>query len=161
MNFFQAKSYLSYLLKARYGRGYGIHSPFVFNLVRNVFCCPHPYYAFETIDALRKELVGSDRRIEVQDYGAGSTRFKQRQRKVGRVARYSSIAPRYGTLLFRLLCELKPHTVLELGTSLGISGAYLSLSDTRRKVYTIEGCSATAALARTTLKNWAVRMCNK
>ncbi|WP_430810355.1 MULTISPECIES: O-methyltransferase [unclassified Carboxylicivirga] len=129
-----------------------MHSPFVFNLVRDVFYSPHSYYAFETINVLRKELCRSDKFIEVQDYGAGSKRFNRRRRKVGHIARYSSIAPRYGELLYRLLCELQPNTVIELGTSLGISGGYLGLSDTRRKVITIEGCAATAALARTTFQ---------
>ncbi len=49
MNLFQIKSYLKYCFKARYSKGYGLHSPFVFHLVREVFYCKYPFYAFDDI----------------------------------------------------------------------------------------------------------------
>lgn len=150
MNLFQLKSYLQYIIKARHRKGYGLHSPFVFNLVREVFYCRYPYYAFEEIDRYRNKLNHSKDVYEMTDYGAGSVRFSGKARRVGWVAQRSAIDKKYGELLFRLLQHLKPPQVVELGTSLGISTAYFALADKRRSVETIEGCPQTANLAKKT-----------
>jgi predicted O-methyltransferase YrrM len=44
-------------------------------------------------------------------------------------------------------------TIVELGTSLGVTTAYLAGVDTRDKVYTYEGCEAVANIAK---ENWKV-----
>ncbi|MCT4590300.1 MAG: class I SAM-dependent methyltransferase [Carboxylicivirga sp.] len=148
MNFFQIRSYINYILKAKHAKGYGLHSPFVFNLVREVFYSKHSYYAFDAIMEIRKELVQSDQEIQMTDYGAGSTTFNNKQRKVSDLVRKSSISPKYGELLFCLIQSAKPESVLELGTSIGISTLYFALSDKGRPVLSIEGCSETANVAK-------------
>lgn len=148
MNLFQVKSFLKYQLKSRHKKGYGLHSPFVFNLVRHVIYCQNNYYAFEQIRNYRKELEASDAVIQMVDYGAGSSVFESSERKVSRLVRNSSIAPKYGEALFKIIQHLNPPNIIELGTSVGISSLYFALSDKRRKVYTIEGCSETANIAK-------------
>jgi len=152
VNFFQAKSYFNYLLKAKHAKGYGLHSPFVFNLVREVFYSKYPYYAFDAINKRREELKASDLEVKVVDYGAGSTNFKGSLRRVKALARHSSIASKYGELLFRLLQSQKVTNILELGTSIGLSTLYFALADKRRQIVSIEGCSETANVARETFK---------
>ncbi len=153
MNLFQIKSYLHYLVGARHRKGYGLHSPFVFNLVREVFYCYYPYYAFEDINKYRQKLSHSKETYEMTDYGAGSVTFNGKKRKVSQVARQSAIADKYGELLFRLIQYTNPKHILELGTSLGISSAYFALGDKRREVDTIEGCPQTAGIAKKTLED--------
>ncbi|WP_430812999.1 O-methyltransferase [Carboxylicivirga sp. RSCT41] len=161
MNLFQIKSYIKYRLKARYKKGYGLHSPFVFNLVREVFYSTYRYYAFDSINDYREKLKQSDVKIEPVDYGAGSVAFHNKSRKVSDMVYKSSVAGKYGELLFRLLQEFKPVSVLELGTSIGISSLYLSLSDKRRPVYTIEGCDNTAHVAKNTFEDMACHNVNQ
>ena len=43
---------LVWLLRFRHRRGYGIHSPFAFNLVTQVLYCPGRYYADDRLDKL-------------------------------------------------------------------------------------------------------------
>ncbi|MCG8578376.1 MAG: class I SAM-dependent methyltransferase [Bacteroidales bacterium] len=152
MNLFQIKSYLKYRLNARYKKGYGLHSPFAFNLVREVFYGNEKYYAFDEINDYRKKLKQSNIKIEPIDYGAGSVAFNNRERHVSDMVGKSSIPCKYGELMFRLLQEIKPKTILELGTSIGLSSLYFSLADKRRKVYTIEGCENTAQVAKNTFE---------
>ncbi len=147
MNLFQVKSFFEYQLKARYKKGYGLHSPFVFNLVREVIYCNYPFYAFDSINYYRKKLSTSSEVINIVDYGTGSNMLGAKNRKVSHLVKRSSIQIKYGELLFRIINELKPESILELGTSIGVSTAYLALSDTRRKVTTIEGCAETAKVA--------------
>lgn len=148
MNFFQVRSYVNYLIKSRHAKGYGLHSPFVFNLVRDVFYSKHSYYSFEEIKELKAELISSKKEIKMVDYGAGSMTFKSKERAVSDLVRNSSIAPKYGELLFRIIQTSKPDNILELGTSIGISTLYLALADKKRTVLTIEGCPETAHVAK-------------
>jgi predicted O-methyltransferase YrrM len=147
MNLFLIKSYFKYLLKARYKKGYGLHSPFIFNLVCEVFYSKHEYYAFDIIKDYRDKLKQSKAKIEPVDYGAGSVNFYKKTRKVSEMVVKSSIANKYGALLFRFIQHVKPYSIIELGTSIGISSLYFSLSDKRRSIYTIEGCENTAQYA--------------
>ena len=50
---------------------HGIHSPFVFDLYTNIIKDTNPYYAFENIEALRKEMLLSKKEISVKDLGTG------------------------------------------------------------------------------------------
>ncbi len=152
MNIYLVKSYLSYLLKSKYKKGYGLHSPFVFNLVRDLIGDNHHYYVFESIKAYRKQLMKSNQVICMTDYGAGSTNFEGRERKVSKLVFQSSIQPKYGELLFRLANHFKPNCIVELGTSIGISASYFARHNSGCPVYTIEGCEKAAAFAAKTFK---------
>ena len=90
--------------------------------------------------------------LNITDYGAGSTINASRQRSVGDIARHSAKSPRLGALLFRLVQHVKPNTILELGTSLGLSALYMGLARPSAQLWTLEGCPETAAEARENLK---------
>jgi predicted O-methyltransferase YrrM len=148
MDLFPVKSYLNYLLKARHYKGYGIHSPFMFELVSEVLWEKHPFYSFSLINAYRKKLLGSDKVINVTDLGAGSHKLNSKKRKVADICRSSAIRRKYGEFLFRLVSRYKSKTIVELGTSLGVSTMYLAMPGKNNKVVTIEGCPETAAIAK-------------
>lgn len=150
MNIFLIKSYFNYLLKSRFKRGYGLHSPFVFKLVRELIYCQYPFYAFAKIKAYRNKLSVSQAVVDVEDYGAGSVVMDTKSRKVSDIVKYSSINDKYGQILFRLVEYFKPDTILELGTSIGISTSFLAMPNNAAKVYTIEACKNTAAFASKT-----------
>lgn len=136
--------YIDYQLHARHKHGYGVHSPFVFELVTEVMYNTSRYYAFEEIENLRADLLQIPDRIEVCDMGAGSRRMKTNQRKIKHITRYASIRPKYGQLLFRLVNHFQPGTIIELGTSMGISTLYMALARQKSRVITIEGSPAIA-----------------
>ena len=83
----------------------------------------------------------------MEDYGAGS-RHAVGSKSVSQIARVSAKSPKYAQLLFRLARCSKPHYILELGTSLGISSAYLALADESSVTVTGEGNHAIATIAR-------------
>ena len=61
----------------------------------------------------------------------------------------SSLKPgKYGFLLYRIARFFKPRTILELGTSFGITTSYLAKAAPAAKVYTLEGSPAIARIAR-------------
>ncbi len=132
----------------RSGNAHGLHSPFVFNLY--CFIIHHDGYfpAYDTVEVLRDELLEDKTVLEVTDFGAGSHTGKTKKRKVSDIVRTAAKPPRLGKLLFRLANHFKPATILELGTSLGLTTSYLASARKTAQVYTLEGCPAIAAQAR-------------
>jgi len=145
-----ARKYIRYYLTASNGKGHGIHSPFVFDFIKNVLNDGQDYPAFRRIEALRARLVKDGTMLEVEDMGAGSTVAAGRQRRIGEIARHAAKPPRLGRLLYRIAQYYRCSSVLELGTSLGLSTAYLASGGAR--VWTIEGAAAVAAVAEKNIR---------
>lgn len=127
---------------------HGVHSPFVFGLFHNVLHHSGHFAAYHSVEALRHELLNDDRQLQVTDFGAGSRHSNQRSRKVKDIARTSAKAAKYGQLLFRLVNHFQPETILELGTSLGLTTSYLAEARKEGRIYTFEGCPSIARVAR-------------
>ncbi len=127
---------------------FGVHPPFLFDLVTKVFENTAINENFLPLEALKQKLMKEKGIISVTDLGAGTTSGLGKTREIGYIARTSSKPAKYGRLLFRLAEYFKPETILELGTSLGFSSAYLALGNPLSKVITIEGCPNIAGLAQ-------------
>lgn len=146
----QALRYIRYWLRS--GNAHGLHSPFVFSLYLDVVCHTGEFAAFEAIEHRRAALREDARRLRITDYGAGSQTGAGRERPVRDVARHAAKPARLAQLLFRLVNYQQPRTVLELGTSLGLTTAYLAAASSQARVLTLEGCPETAAVARETFE---------
>jgi len=144
------RQYLRYYVHAC--TRYQVHSPFVFDLVNEVLEDNRHFYVFNDIERLRVNLLRDKRILEVTDLGAGSHTTKSGRRTVRSIARSAVTPIRYTEFLFRLVHYLKPKTVLEMGTSLGISTLYQAKADGRAQVITLEGCPEIAAIAQENFK---------
>lgn len=132
-----AFKYLQYFLTSENGKGHGVHSPFVYELITQVLMDEGDYYCYEPVEALRESLKSDDRILHIEDLGAGSRKGTRKERKVASVAKNALKPRKYGQLLFRLANQMKAGTVVELGTSLGITTAYLASA--AKQVHTFEG----------------------
>lgn len=139
-----ALKYIRHIFTARHTKGYGVHSPFLFNFVRYVIPEKCAFYIYHDIEALRAKMLTDKRQIDVKDYGTGF----DRKRKVSDIAAHSLKSAKYSQLLFRMVHQFNPQTILELGTSLGITTAYLASNSSKSRCITLEGCSQTAGIAR-------------
>ena len=142
-----ASKYIRYFLFASNGKGHGVHSPFVFDFIKNVLNDKRQFYAYESVEGVRKQMITDDTVLTIRDFGAGSAVSKNNQRKVNSIARASLKPARYGQLLFRIVNYYKGKTIVELGTSLGITTAYLASANALGKVLTFEGADEVANLA--------------
>lgn len=127
-----------------------IHSPFVYDLVTKVFNCDKKLPLFNSIESQRKFYLNDKTKIDIRDFGAGFAGIKYKQQTLSYISRRSSKPQKYARLLYRLTDYLKPHNMLELGTSVGISAVYQALGNSDGKLITIEGCENTAAVAMKT-----------
>ncbi|GAB2453682.1 O-methyltransferase [Hymenobacter qilianensis] len=134
-----------------------MHSPFVFALYNNVVRHTGFFARYEDVEHCRTELLASEQIITVTDFGAGSHTGAGRQRRVRDIARTAAKPRQLGQLLFRLVNHFQPRTVLELGTSLGLTTAYLATANSKSRIITFEGCPATAAVARETFNSLGLR----
>jgi predicted O-methyltransferase YrrM len=143
-----AKKYLHYYFTASNGSGHGVHSPFVFDFITNVLKDKKIYDSYNKVEAQRKKLLADTSTIEVEDFGAGSSVTKSNQREVKNIAASSLKPKKYAQLLYRIAQYYKPATIIELGTSFGITTAYLASGNAGSKVYTCEGSKNIAAIAQ-------------
>ena len=144
----QILSYLRFWLRS--GNAHGLHSPFVFGLYTSVVRHTGTFGAYAPIEARRQQLLSSPASIGVTDFGACSHTGAGRQRRLADIARTAAKPPHLAQLLFRLVNYFRPSTILELGTSLGLTTAYLAAADSHHRVVTFEGCPNVAATARET-----------
>jgi len=115
------QSYIKFRTRSK--NRHSVHSPFVFDMCQKVLRVKKQVIDTEEIEVFRKEFLQSDEIISVEDLGAGS----------------KSISPHQCEMMSRLIAYYKPDVILEIGTSLGISTAYMAKSNTNAIVYTMEG----------------------
>lgn len=127
---------------------HGLHSPFVFDLYLNTIKKDAPQPSFESIEALRAQLLQSRDTLKITDLGAGSKVNSSPIREVRDIAQNSKKSARLGRLFYRLVQRFDYLTVFDLGTSLGMTTLYLASAKQEAAVYTFEGCPETAKLAQ-------------
>lgn len=142
-----AGKYISYYLSAENGRGHGVHSPFVFDFIDKVLADTSGFGKSEKIESLRRQLLADDSLIRVEDFGAGSSFSNGHLRSIRSIARSAVKPEKYARLLHRIAFHYKPSVVLELGTSLGLTTAYLASANSESLVFSIEGSAEVAAAA--------------
>ncbi len=143
---FQIKASIKFLIKSK--NQHGIHSPFVFDLVTHCLYDKTPKKWYGLLEKYRNSLLKNDTIITVEDFGAGSKLLQNKERMVAKIAKNAGISIKRAKLLGRLAVYFPIENILEIGTSLGISTASLRLANTTATITTLEGCKATAQIAK-------------
>lgn len=149
---YRALSYLKHQVCAWNTGGEGIHSPSLFYIVRFLFPRQHAYYVWEAIEERREAMLHAPKPLHITDYGTGTDSILQ----VRQIARQHLESRAAGELFFKLIVHLRhslqrPLNIVELGTSLGITTAYLAAADKKNRITTFEGSEETLVIA---LQNW-------
>jgi len=148
--------YLNHFFTARNTGGHGVHSPFIFHFTKYVLNDKNSFYNFDKIEALRSELKKDSRTIDVLDFGIKD----DRKVNVSQIAKHTVKSRKYGQLFFRIANYFKSISVLELGTSIGISTSYLAMSSKNIHCVSMEGCPATAEIANQNFKRLGLKNIN-
>jgi predicted O-methyltransferase YrrM len=115
----------------------------------------------ERIEARREQLNAERRSVEIRFYerpdgaaSAGETRWSARTESLGEVCRRASASRRKAMRLYGLVRELGPRRMLEMGTCVGISGAYQGMalrhSGAGGRMIALDGAPDLAAVATET-----------
>jgi len=143
---FKIKTYLSFLLKST--NQYGVHSPFVYNLMTQCFYKKADPQKLAMLSNIRKTSYKNHQYISVTDYGKGSKVFKTNRRKISDIAKIAGISRKRAALLLRIVNYFNPLNILEIGTSIGLGTTALSINNPNAQIKTLEGCPKTANMAK-------------
>ena len=141
---FSIRSYVTHWLDAV--DDHSIHSPFFFEFF-NLIHDKSPVLGGAQIEDVRNKLLSNPFPIEITELGSG-TPSPSGKEKLADIAAKSLAPHELAQLYARIVAHLKAETVIELGTSLGITTLYLALRN-ETHVVTLEGNKATADIAIT------------
>jgi len=156
----QLKKYLNFRINSKSRGGHGIHSPFVYDLYTKCIDTKVKSDLLHQIKALTKELKRDRCLIPISNFGAGSINLNNQNKTIGEIVEQTSTPHYKGGLLFRLVEYFKPTYIIELGTSLGISTAYLAAGNNKSKVISIEGDAILSELAKINLNKLGLNNVN-
>lgn len=145
--------YLEYLMQAK--TRHGVHSPFVYAFIDDILRDKREYSDYQLIESEVERLKHNRNVLEIVDFGAGKSSGKYRTyfRRVSEIASISGITRKHGRLLYRMVRHFKPATLIEMGTSLGISAMYQAKGNPDAQFISVDGCASLAMIARNTLDN--------
>lgn len=129
-----------------------VHHPFVLSLGKALFHDKRWFYAFSDAAGLREYINQNHQQIPRSEFGAGSQVLTNDQIRISELGRSAAVDEGNGELLFRLVNFLKPSTLLEMGTCLGLSAVYQAAAAQDARFLTIEGSPAIADLAKSHLQ---------
>ena len=152
-NLFRLTHYITHYITARYTLGYNVHSPYLYDFTRNVIYEENAYYCYSRIEELRHQLLNDQQKIFVDDYGTQASS----ERIISHIANNTLASAKEAQLLFRIANYTQATNILELGTSLGISTAYLAAYSNKCKVTTLEGSNKLIELAKNTWKKLGIQ----
>jgi predicted O-methyltransferase YrrM len=143
-----AVKFFYYKLFSGHRKGFGIHSPFVFDLVSRIFRNKIDSVIVNKVETARKRMLSDRGIIKVEDLGSGSRRMTDKERRICDIAKFSAVPRKYGIFLYRMAEAFGRPLILELGTSLGISTMYMAAASHEVPLITIEGSAAVSEIAR-------------
>jgi predicted O-methyltransferase YrrM len=137
---------------------YRVHSPFLYSLIAEVLRKGQSIEEFEKIEKARQEYLDSDEIIRKTDYGVRKEDGKPDVYpvKMKQIASASLTSPRHARRLYRLARYIKADCMLEIGTSLGLTAAYLARANPEARIITLEGCPELCRKARKLYENLGI-----
>lgn len=145
----QSYRYFKYYLKSK--TRFSVHSPFVYDLLTKVIRKQEPKSTFKDILNLKSDLNKRTDRIVVADFGAGSHIQNGKEKSISSIAKNAAKPHYVAKILYALVKHFRPNNLLEFGTSLGVSSAYMAHGHKADRHITLEGCPETAKVAQQNL----------
>jgi len=142
------KQYLNHRLASKGNRH--IHSPFIFDWYNQVLRTSGGPDDILEIERIRQALLQDTSEISITDLGAGSRTGQAATRTVAQIAKSALKPSRQAKLLYRIANAAGANHIVEFGTSLGITAAYLSATP-NTNLTSIEGDPAIHDLAANTI----------
>jgi predicted O-methyltransferase YrrM len=132
----------------RYRRGFGVHSPFVFNLISKVIDERNPYYSFENIELVRLGFKFDETIIQYKDIISQ----KNKKTSIGNAIYKNTLSSKKGALLFRLANYFKAKNILQIGSGMGIPTLYLTSYSSNINCLVLESEESFSDVAKRVIK---------
>jgi len=129
-----------------------LDNPYLLDLYNKVINNAEKIEGSEFLEEIRNNLLFKKSFIDVIDFGAMANK-RSDKRRIKDITAQSISDKRKCHFFYHLIKFINPQIVIELGTSFGINTMYMSMAAPQAKVYTIEGCSQTMAIAKTNFED--------
>ncbi|MDR0795506.1 MAG: hypothetical protein LBE79_05540 [Tannerella sp.] len=126
-------------------KGYGVHSPFVFDFITFVIEEKYAYYAYRDISRVKLQMIQNNRFVS---YRGKKVSTENSLRRFG-------ISTQEGEFLFRLTNYLQPRKILSTGSSMGLTSLYLTRYSSNVQCITLENEPGFAQVASQVLNREA------
>ncbi len=152
---FKFVSYIQFLLSGT--TKYGVHSPFLHHFIKHILDHNGIFYCFPAIELVRNKASRNKIKIKKLDLGAGSSYSNKDNIQIKKILKQEQSSPKKAKLLFKIVNQFNPKNVLELGTSLGFTTAYLANARKKNSVITIEADEQKCLIANKTIKSLGIK----
>jgi hypothetical protein len=125
--------------------GYGVHSPFAFDLITTVIEEKRAYYCYERLDNIRLQLQGENRKVKCGN----------KDLTVKKALRTYCFSTDGNRLLFRLANRFHPEKILIIGSGLGLTPLYVSAHSQKTDCIVFEREPSMAVIAREVVRKYA------
>ena len=123
---------------------HSLQAPFIYEFYTEVVKNRRFNQSHAAVQALRNSLNSDQTIVQFDDLGAGSQVMGKST--IGRIAK-TSHQPKVANLLYSIANRFKPSSVLELGTSLGLTTLNMAASAPDARIFTLEGSHELSNLA--------------
>jgi len=145
-----------YLKKARHRRGHGIHSPFLFHLITEVVENRRRLPEYKIFKGLKNNVLdlldGFSEPSLTNLYHQLNVPFSNPHRLYRKV----EMSQRYGKVVFRLIREFKPATVINYGPTFGANLAIIAMANNDSQVYQLINDVSCELISNNLLKDSAI-----
>ena len=120
----RVKSLIRFIHRKRHGAGFGVHSPFAFNLILETINTSHSYYIYEENRKII-DNAGLEKEADLK----------------------------YAELIYRLINRFNSKDILEIGSGLGINTLYMNVHSEQTTLMCVEQDENKSEIARLLLAN--------
>lgn len=138
--------YIQHLFYRGHRKGHGIHSPYVFEFVNGVVFNAKQWQVPEQPLRVHK-VMRKDCSLIPRNEPPGEIANENDTRSISSFIKKASVSFKYGALLYRISRWFEADSVVELGSGLGISTAYLRAGSPKTTFHSVEGGRIRALLA--------------
>ena len=132
---FRTISRLIYLKRARHRRGHGIHSPFLFRLITAVVEDRRRLPEYKIFKKLKDNALSLLGDFPESSLTKVYHQFNLPPSKPRKLYRKVELPLRYGKVVFRLIREFKPSSIINYGPTLGANLALMAMAYSDSSVY--------------------------
>jgi len=130
--------YIQHLFFRRHRKGHGIHSPYIFEFLNGVLFNQKQWEVPAQPVRVHK-VMRKDCSLIPQNEPPGVPVNEEDTRSISSFIKKASVSFKYGALLYRISHWFEAESVVELGSGLGISTAYLRAGSPSVPFHTVEG----------------------
>jgi len=138
--------YIEHLFYLGHRKGHGIHSPYVFDFINGVVFNAKQWQVPDQPGRVHK-VMRKDCSLIPRNEPPGEIANEHDTRSISSFIKKASVSYKYGALLYRISLWFEAESVVELGSGLGISTAYLRAGSPTASFHTVEGGRIRAILA--------------